>query len=82
MCPPHAGFVTTYGEKLTALGGILDYWPPQERSCCSCQESRTGLLCAFSFVGDYLRRWDLERKRRGMGLSGPSRNELEVPAKQ
>lgn len=50
VCLPQAGFVAKYGEKLTTLGGILGYWPPQERSCCSCQESRTGLLCAFSLL--------------------------------
>lgn len=47
VCLPQAGYVTKYGEKLTALGGILGYWPLRRGAAAAAKKAELGFYAPF-----------------------------------
>lgn len=50
MCPPKAGLVPKYGQKLTALGRELGGWQLQGRKLPSTKNVKLSFLGAFPFL--------------------------------
>lgn len=50
MCPPQAGFMSKYGQKLITVSMVLGYWQLQKRSCPSCRKCGIGLFGAFDLL--------------------------------